>query len=586
MFSLYYKAISYRLSAVSDEVLNNITYPLAPGCILTSFHYLPCYNPVVAKLFTEQMLVLFAILAIGSWIGQVSFKGISLGTAGVLFVALVFGHFGLQVPKEIMELGLLLFVYAVGLQAGPRFFRTFRQRGIQYVVIGLLTVTTGAVVAVGLALVLKLPYDLASGLYAGALTCTPALAAAIDVVQRLVPGQGANVSVGYGIAYPFSLVGVVLLIQVLPRLLGRNLRLEEEKWLQEKQVETPRLEARQFIITNFNVEGKSVSEVNPHRMSLTNISRLKRGEVVFAATPEIVLHQGDIVMVVGPSEELDKMRLLLGEETQVRMDMNTNVLSMDVDVVEHSLVGKKLAEMRVFERYNVVITRIRRQGLELVPTGNTTLELGDNIRVVGERSAAEEFTRLVHGPERKADETNMVPFLFGLLLGILAGTLPINLPNGLTVRLGTAGGAFLVSLLVGHFGRIGPLRLYVPAAARNLSRELGLMLFLAGAGVSAGAQFVQVLQERGLILLAAGALITVVSVLVGVVLMHKFYRMNVLASMGALCACMTNPPGLGAANTQTESDLPTLSYASIYPVALIFKIILAQILVEVLRSIL
>ena len=540
----------------------------------------------MSAIFAQEMVVLFAILAIGSWVGQISVKGISLGAAGVLFVALVFGHFGFSVPKPIMELGLLLFVYAVGLQAGPRFFRTFQRHGIQFVLIALTVAGTGALLTIGVGVWLNLPYELASGLYSGALTCTPALAAAIDVVERIAPGTSGTVSVGYGIAYPFSMIGVVLLMQFLPQLLRRSLPEEDAKWQQEKRSEAPGLEARQFRITNPNCDGKKVSEINPHRMTLANISRIKHGDQVSAATANMTLYLNDIVMVVGSPDELDKMRLLLGEETQERMDVNANVLSVDVEVTEASLTGKKLAQMRVFERYTVVITRIRRQGLEITPTGDMTLEMGDNIRVVGDKVAVEEFVRLVHGHARKAEETNMLPFLIGLLVGIVIGAIPINLPNGLQVKLGSAGGAFLVSLLVGHFGGIGTLRLYVPGAAKSLMRELGLMLFLAGAGINAGSHFVEILQQQGPSLLLGGALITTLSVAAGLLLMHGFYRMNLLASMGVLNATMTNPPGLGAANAQTDSDLPTLSYASVYPVALIFKILLAQLLVEVLHRIL
>jgi putative transport protein len=208
--------------------------------------------------------------------------------------------------------------------------------------------------------------------------------------------------------------------------------------------------------------------------------------------------------------------------------------------------------------------------------------MGDNIRVVGDHLAVEHFVELVHGHPRRAEETNMLPFLVGLLLGILLGSIPIQLPNGLELRLGAAGGAFIVSLVVGHFGGLGPLRLYVPAAAKNLARELGLMLFLAGAGVNAGSNFVEILLQQGPSLLIGGAMVTTVSVAAGLILMHRIYRMNLLATMGSLTACMTNPPGLGAANTQTESELPTLSYASVYPAALIFKILLAQLLVSLL----
>jgi putative transport protein len=535
------------------------------------------------NLLAEKMLVLFAILALGSLVGQVSIRGISLGAAGVLFTALVIGHFGGSVPREVMDLGLLLFVYAVGLQAGPRFFRTFRRHGMQYVAIAAVTSLAGLVATLAAAWYLKLPFPLATGLFTGALTCTPALAAAIDVIERISPGGSAAASVGYGVAYPFGMIGVVLLIQFLPRIRRSNLKEEETQWEHEKRLDEPALQARQFRITNPNCDGRRVSEINPHRMSLANISRVKRGERVFATTPELVLQQGDVVMVVGSQEELDKMRLLLGEETLERMDVNSDVLSLDVEVTEESLTNKKLAQMRAWERYNIVITRIRRQGLEIAPTGNVTLEMGDHIRVVGDKAAAEAFARLVNRSPRKADETNMVPFLVGLLGGIALGSLPIPLPNGMQVRLGSAGGAFLVSLLVGHFGGIGRLRLHVPAAAKNLTRELGLMLFLAGAGVNAGAHFMEILRQQGASLLLAGALITTGSVAAGLLLMDRLYHMKTLASMGALCACMTNPPGLGAANNQTETDLPTLSYASVYPVALIFKILLAQVLVEVLR---
>src|ERR1044072_3090168 len=190
---------------------------------------------------TEEMFVLFAILALGAWIGRLSWRGISLGTAGVLFVALVFGHFGLSVPKEIMDLGLLLFVYSVGLSAGPSFFRTFRKRGIQFIVLALVIVGTGAIVTGLLAYFLHLPAALATGLYAGALTCTPALAAAIDTLNRLLPEAAPLASVGYGIAYPYSMIGMVLLVQFLPRLLQRSVKVEEQLWLAEKTMETPGL---------------------------------------------------------------------------------------------------------------------------------------------------------------------------------------------------------------------------------------------------------------------------------------------------------------------------------------------------------
>jgi putative transport protein len=537
----------------------------------------------MSNLLAEQMLVLFAILALGSWLGHLSIKRFSLGPAGVFFVALLFGHFGLTVPRAIMDLGLLLFVYAVGLQAGPSFFRTFRRQGGRFVAIAATAVLTAGLTTVAVAQVLRLPPSLAAGLFTGAVTNTPALAAAIDAVARVMPANADLVAVGYGVAYPFSIIGVTLFVQLMPRLLHRSVPEAEAQWLEQQRREQPALQVKHFRITNPNFEGMRLADMNPHRMTRANISRVRHNDQEVAGTPEVTLHVGDVVTAVGPEDELQKMRLLLGDETSAPAEACTNLVPADMEVTEKALAGTRLVDLHVSEQYGVVITRIRRQGLEITPVGSSTLEMGDSLRVVGERDAVEDFGKIIGGDQRKADETNMVPFLMGLLLGILLGIIPFRLPNGMVVKLGIAGGAFLVSLLVGHFGRIGPFRLYVPAAARNLARELGLMLFLAGAGAIAGAQLAVVVEQQGFQLFLAGALITILTVLVTLLLMERVYRLNLLATMGLLTGCMTNPPALDAAGAQTDTDLPTVSYASIYPVVLIFKILLAQILVEVLR---
>jgi putative transport protein len=528
------------------------------------------------------MLVLFTILALGALLGSFSWRGISLGTAGVLFAALIFGHLGLSVPKAVMDLGLLLFVYAVGLQAGPRFFRMFRKQGLRYVTIGIAVAFTGALTTLGLALLLRLPDDLAAGLYTGALTCTPALAAALDAFARVLPEAPAAVSVGYGVAYPFSMIGVVLLVQFLPRLLKRNLKAEDAAWLAEQQKDVPSLVVRQLRLTNPNMDGVSLREMDPHRLAHVNITRVRRGDKVSLATPNFTLHLGDILMMVGPHSEMEKMKLVLGEETEVPMDMNSSIATQDMELTSSAFSGKTLAELNIWETHGVIITRIRRQGLEISPVGSVTLEMGDGLHVVGDRQEVQEFIQQAGGDPRKSEETNMLPYLLGLVLGVSLGLIPFHLASGVDVKLGIAGGAFLVSLLLGHFGRIGPLRLVVPAAARNLTRELGLMLFLAGAGTTAGAKLVQVIQEQGWSLLLAGAVVTILSAAVGLFLTIKVFKLETLGALGALTASMTNPPGLSAANNQTLTDQATLAYASVYPSALIFKILFAQLLVILL----
>lgn len=545
------------------------------------------------SLLTEQMLVLFAILAIGSWLGNLSFRGVSLGGAAVFFVGLAFGHFGLTIPKPVMDLGLLLFVYAVGLQAGPRFFRTFRQQGRVFIIVAGAGILAAGLATFVVARLLAMPYAVAAGMFTGAVTNTPALAAAIDALSRIDPAQAANVSVGYGIAYPFSIVAITLLIQFLPRLLRRDAKAAEAAWLAAQQAERPQLQKRQFKVTNPNLDDKRLSELDTHRVSQVNISRVlqaSQGNQVVAGGPDVVLHVGDVVLVVGAEAELEKMRLLIGEQVEVPMEANARAISRDLYVTEQSLAGKRLMDLHVWDQYNVIITRIRRLGLEITPVGTSTLELGDTLRVVGEEPAVAQFAKLVSGDARRMDETNMVPFLIGLALGITVGLIPIRLPGpqgadgaGIVIKLGAAGGAFLVSLLLGHFGRIGPFRLWVPLGAKNLARELGLMLFLGGAGANAGAQLLQVIEQQGAGLFVAGAAITVATALVTLAIAHFVLKMNLLVTMGLISGVMTNPPALAAAGSQTTTDVPAVTYASAFPVVLIFKILLAQILVQVLR---
>ncbi len=537
----------------------------------------------MSSLFAEQMLVLFAILAIGSWLGGLTWRGVSLGTAAVFFVGLAFGHFGLTIPKPVMDLGLLLFVYAVGLQAGPRFFRTFKKQGREFVIVSLAALLAAGIVTVLLARLLGYSYALAAGMFTGAVTNTPALAGAIDAVGRLDSEQAATVSVGYGIAYPFSIVGVTILVSFLPKILRRPVKQAEEDWLASQAGEQPLLVKKQFKITNDNLEGKRLGNLDTHRVSQVNVSRIQQKGKVVTGTPDVVLHVGDILLAVGTETELEKLRLLIGDEVQVQMEPSTQTVTREMHVTESKLAGKRLMDLRVWDNYAVVITRIRRAGVELAPVGTSTLEFGDTLRVVGDATVVDEFARLVSGDARKIDETNMVPFLIGILLGILVGQIAIPLVNGMSIKLGTVGGALIVSLLLGHFGRVGPFRMYVPVAARNISRELGLMLFLGGAGANAGTQLAKVVQAQGAGVFLAGAAITLTATCVTIIVTHLIFRMNLLSVIGLTAGVMTNPPALAAAENQTTTGVPAVTYASAFPVVLIFKIVLAQILVQLLR---
>lgn len=540
-------------------------------------------KPYVMEYIINEFVLLFIILFVGYSIGKWSYKGISLGSTAVLLVSLVFGYFGFSLSREIMELGLILFMYAVGISVGTRFFRSFRKEGWKYVLLGLAGPIIGALAVIGLVVFFRIPSDLATGLYSGALTNTPALAGVLDTLARIAPEKMVNVSSAYGIAYPFAMISVVLMNQILPRLKGANLQKEEQQFNKSEETWHVPLIIRQFKITNPACYGKSIAEVNPDRMILANLSCIIREKQIIPANSKIPFEGGDIARVVGPEDELKKMGLLLGQELPMEEFASLDYNFVDVKILNKKYTGKRIQDIPLWAQHEVVITRIRRSDIEWSPKGSLVLEWGDSLRLAGLEANLKTVSKEVQGDLKQLEETNLVPFFAGLLIGIILGSIRVPLGPHLYLSLGSAGGTFVVSLLLGHFGRIRSIPFYVPPAVKHFSREFGLLLFLAGAGTMAGARIMPILQSQGAYLLLIGALLTFLVAFFSFLLARKIFRMSLLASMGALSAVMTNPPALSSAQATTDSMEPLINYASIYPIALIAKIVLAQLLILILQ---
>lgn len=544
----------------------------------------------VHKLIEMGVFNVFLVIGLGMWVGSFKFRNFSLGAAGVLFVALFFGHITKQeIPKDLTDLGLMLFVYAVGLQAGPRFFGIFKKRGKSFLLVGVGTTLVGALATIALAYAFHFQASMATGLYAGATTCTPALAAGLDVIN-LTLGKIAGIeagrvaSVGYGVAYPFSVFFVVVLVQLLPSIYKLAPQAAADQARKDEQSRTPGLVFHEYEVTNEDCAGKTLDQFRDMRISDTVISRIRHDGVVSAVMPNTKLAVGDVIRAVGTEVELKKLEEAMGHQVgETLIDPTGELASQEVVVSRGKVVGRSLRELGVWEKSGVVCTRVRREGLEFTPTGDLVLELGDVLRAVGNHDDVEGFAARVGKEERRLDETSLVPFAGGIALGILVGMIPIPLGGGLVTRLGTAGGAFIVGLLLGHLGHLGPMRVYVPGGAKMLCQELGLVIFLAGAGSGAGIKFASIMRTTGPQLLLAGALITLASSLFAVFVMHRIMKWNMLSVGGAVSACMTNPPGLGAANNLVASDAQAIGFASMYPVAIISKILAAQAIFLVVR---
>ncbi len=527
---------------------------------------------LLQSLGAHPVAALFVVVALGSMLGSLRIAGLSLGASGVLFVGLAFGRLGLRLPADLQELGIILFVYAVGLQAGPRFFNQFRRRGLVFAKIGLWVVGAGAAMTWIATRLLDLDPGLAVGMYAGALTSTPGLAAATDAARSPL------VTLGYGIAYPFGVVGVVLFVQLLPRLLRIDLNREEQR-LKSVEADTEKLQRRQYRLSNPACIGRTLADLQVHRLSEVNITRISREGRVIPALRDVTLQAGDVLVAVGRRAELDKLPLLFGEEVQGDEIFNTtDVVARDVVVSNADMVGRSLARLQLPATFGVVVSRVFREELDFAPTGDYVLELGDTLRVAGSRSDCERFVEAVGQQEKRIHETSIAALSLGIVLGVVLAYREFTLPGGAVFRLGLAGGPLLVSLVLAHYGRIGSLNVRTPRGAKYILQQLGLVLFLAGAGTSAGAGLSAVLSSSGWALLLAGAVITLASSALGLAVSWWWYRLDLLTVLGAVSGAMTATPALGAASAMTSRPEPVLAYTGVYPVALIAITVVCQLL--------
>ncbi|MCR4401980.1 MAG: YidE/YbjL duplication [Firmicutes bacterium] len=517
---------------------------------------------------------LFILAAAGYVLGGISVGNMQLGTSGVLLAALYFGHLGYEVPGIVRDLGLALFVGSVGLTAGPRFFRNLRRNALSYGLLALLIVGSGAVATAMAARLFDIPRALAVGIYTGALTTTPGLAVALEAT-----GDSAA-SIGYGIAYPFGVVGVVLFVQLMPHLLRKNLREEVAKLSQTPDREAglvPTLLVREFVVENPDVDRKTLAELAIHSRTGAVVSRVKRGRQVFAALGNTVLLKGDGIRAVGTEEALAKLEAVVGRQAQVPMD-EPGVEVRDLAVESREVAGKTVCELNAHGQYGIILTRVRRAGVEFTPGADTVLEQKDVVRAVGAPSAMDRFQAVLGRQRRPLERTGMLALALVIAVGLLISRLRLEIPGVGAVSLGIAGGPLMAGLIVGHFGGVGRWSLRPSGQTLGITREMGLMLFLAGAGVAAGRGFVATVAKYGWLLFASGAGITVIPMMLGFAASALFFKLSLPDNLGSICGGMTSTPALGALITAAGSDEVAASYAATYPFALVLVVLATQAL--------
>jgi putative transport protein len=550
---------------------------------------------MVKFLVDNPLLLLFIIAGISYPLGRVKIKGTSLGVASVLFVSIAIGAIdpNLKLPDVVFTLGAVLFVYTLGLSGGPSFFASFRSKGPHRNGLRDSLFVTGMLLFAALLSVIAYSFmhlkpTLTAGMYAGSLTNTPALAAAVQYVKANAPdatrdAMMAEPVIGYSIAYPMGVIAVIASILVMKRI-----------WKVDYAAEAKQLQTLGGVSRDLINQTIRVTRVEPIQETLqalihrygwdVNFSRLKRDGDLVLATPDIRLICGDLISLVGTPEDLKKVTAFLGEESDEHLDLDRTEFDFRRMFVSNpSVVGHRLGDLNLTTQFGAVATRVRRGDVEMLASDNTVLELGDRVRITARRQDLEAIARFMGDSYRALSEIDILTFSLGISIGLLVGAIPIPLPGGLVFTLGFAGGPLIVALILGALGRTGPLVWSLPFSANLTLRQIGLIMFLAGVGTKAGYAFISTFtQGGGVYLFIAGALITTLVSLTTLWIGYRLLKIPMSLLIGLLAGLQTQPAVLGFGQEQTGNDLPNLGYASMFALAVIVKIIVAQLLIALL----
>jgi putative transport protein len=540
----------------------------------------------------KAVLALSIVAASGLALGSLGIRGIRLGAAGVLFAGIFFGQLGMQIDERILEFvrdfGLLLFVYTVGLQVGPGFFSSIKQRGLELNALGAGVVILGGLMVAGFRFLFHFSVPVIGGLFAGATTNTPSLAAAQAALQSLnpKPGSGEFLGMAYAIAYPFGIVGIILTMLLIRRVFSIDVEAEARS----AELSTGASErAPDFIdleVTNPNVDGLALRDLPFAAEAGVVFSRLLRNGKVTVPEDDSLIQIGDGLRLVGPRAKLLEFEPVIGQKHSVDIQSVPSELTTEhLYVTKRQVLGKSLVDLNFERAYGAVVTRVTRADVEFAANDHVRLQFGDFLFVVGSKDGVAQVGELVGNTPKALDHPHVLPVFVGILLGVVLGSLPIVLPGmPAPVRLGLAGGPLIVALLLSQVGRIGPLIWYLSPAANLVLREIGIVLFLACVGLKSGSGFLQVLiSGSGLYWMAAGVLLTFVPLVIMGVLARKLFKLDYPTICGVLAGSMTDPPALAFATNITKSDQPLVAYAAVYPLVMILRVFIVQVLILTLQ---
>lgn len=549
------------------------------------------------SLFTDNstiahdVIVYSLVIALGVLLGKVKFFGVSLGVTFVLFVGILMGHLGFDIGNQtllkfIKEFGLILFVFSIGIQVGPSFFSSFKKGGMQMNLVAALTVLLNIVVALVIFYVdsdVTIPEIV--GILSGAVTNTPGLGAAQQALDTMGKAGADSLSMGYAAAYPLGVVGIILSMIILKAVFKIKIENEVKEIEEEKENSQLKPYVVTFEIENKLIDGKTVLELNSivdHNFVISRLKKGKTGEVIIP-TSKTVLEIGDLLLIVCSAQDESIFNSVLGRRVEHKWEAiaTEEVVSRRILVTKAHYNGRTLGSLRLHNGYKLNATRVNRAGVDLIASPNLAIQVGDRITVVGDPSHIERLSTRLGNSMKRLHEPNMFTMFIGIFLGIVVGCIPIAIPGmSASMQLGLAGGPLVVAILLSRFGYKMKLVTYTSTSANLMLREIGICLFLASVGISAGGGFADtVFNAQGLRWVLYGFIITVVPLLIMSFVARAKFKFNYLSILGIMSGSYTDPPALAYGNKVANNDAPAVAYSTVYPLTMFLRVITAQLLI-------
>lgn len=537
----------------------------------------------------HSVLILSLVIAFGIMLAKIKVAGVSLGITWILFVGIVFGHFDMTLNEHLLhfmkEFGLILFVYSIGLQVGPGFFSAFKKGGLTLNLLAMLVVFLGVVITIILHFVTGTPITTMVGILSGAVTNTPGLGAAQQANSDLNGIDAPEIALGYAVAYPLGVVGIILSLIALKYILRINTKTEEaeaERGLGHIQELTVR--PISFEIRNEAIDGKKIKDIRPLMNRDFVISRVQYhdGQGTELANSDTVLHLNDKILVISTPKDIEAISVFFGKQIDMQWEqLDKKLISRRILITKPELNGKMLSQLKIRNNFGASITRVNRSGVDLVAAPQLQLQMGDRVTIVGSELAVSHAEKVLGNSMKRLDHPNLIPIFLGIALGCILGSTPFVFPGiPQPVKLGLAGGPLIVSILISRFGPQYKMITYTTMSANLMLREIGISLFLACVGLGAGKGFVEtVIYDGGYVWVGYGVIITIVPLLIAGLVGRYVFKLNYYTLIGVLGGSTTNPPALAYSNDLTSCDAPAVGYATVYPLTMFLRVLTAQILI-------